>query len=274
MRLNSYQYELETPVEESSIGSLVISVDLQPSEVVTQLEVVRKMNETGVRVIALFEQLRVPATWGVAEPAESSFVSQLKSSCEDHEIALLGEPSWVGKDAGRGPFARELARRLAQASAYGMQTTSILPRGVLVDDHLDLIMKHGITAVRGLVDVKGRSSKPAMPHPLHFGLWELPAALSLPGESTWLPGGGRGRKAHKGISHAAKQGDVHHLVIDIPAIAQMGPAAERVLAGVLRKAVKLRDDGKLEILTLCEVARALAAKTAEKPHRNILRPTA
>lgn len=252
-------------------GRLVITVDLEPTDVVTHAGVVRGIHEVGERTMGLFEDLRVPATWAVAEPANSTAAGYLTTAGNPHEIALLGEPNWVGQKAGRTPFARELVRRLAAASANGLHITSLVPRGVLVDDHLDLVINNGVTAVRGMVDSAGISRRPARPHPLYYGLWEVPGSLRLPGMSALVPGGGRGRHARTMLAKAADRAELFHLVVDIPRIAERGRMAERTVARVIRFAARLRDEGKLQIGTLVEIAAILSDATKGAPQRSILR---
>ena len=253
-------------------GRLVVTVDLEPTDVVTRTGVVHGIHEAAERTVKLFEHLRVPATWAVAEPASSTSAADLTSTDDSHEIALLGEPNWVGQKADRATFSRELARRLAAASANGMRVTSLVPHGVLVDDHLDLMVTNGMTAVRGVVDSAGISRRPAKPHPLYFGLWELPGSLRLPGNSSLVPGGGRGWHACKMLNQAVDRGELIHLVVDLPQMADRGRMAERTLARVIRFAARLRDDGRLQIGTLAETASILSDATQSIPQRSILRP--
>jgi hypothetical protein len=252
-------------------GRLVVTVDLEPADVVTRAGVVRGVHEMCDRVIDLFCGYGVSATWAVAEPANSPAAARLRSLAGIGEIALLGEPSWVGQRAGRGRFARELARRVALAEASGLAVTSLVPRRVLVDDHLDLIVRHGITAVRGVVDAGGISRRPARPHPLDFGLWEVPGSLRLPGERRFVPGGGRGRHARRAIAAAAERLELYHLVVDVPALAARGRAAVRTVAGVLRVATRLRREGKLKVVSLAKLAAELAAGASYCAPQAVLR---
>ena len=56
----------------------------------------------------------LPASWAVADPAVSAATERLLHAGAAHEIAILGDRSWVGREAGRARFARELARRVTR----------------------------------------------------------------------------------------------------------------------------------------------------------------
>jgi hypothetical protein len=260
------------PSENSfSGGVLVISVDLELPLGHCGVVEERLLDETTGKLLALCDKYRMSATWGVADPVHSAATDRVRAASVAHEIAVLGDATWVGSQAGRARFAGELSRRVLKARAAGLPISTLIPAEVVLDDHLDLVVKNGITAVRGVVDHGGRSRRTAQPHALHFGLWEFPGSLRLPGDSRWLYGGGRGIWARRGLRRAAKGRRVFHLVVDAPRLGSSGTTAVSTLERVLQYADRLRSAERLLVATLAEVSGRLSQTRHTRPSRSILR---
>ncbi len=252
-------------------GRFIITVDLEPAAIVTDPAAIRRLHEYGERVQQILENHRLPATWAVAEPATSPAVTRLRSSLLRHEIALLGEATWVGGQVARSCFAQELARRVGHAQAADLAITSLVPRDVLVDDHLDLVIRHGITAVRGLVDVEGRSRRPAVPHPLHYGLWEIPGSERLPGRSGWLSRPLSSWRLMRRMDAASRRCGFFHAIVDVPRLAEAGRSALRSFERAIRNVARLAQRSRVRPATLCDAAAELSATPASSPQHSILR---
>ena len=128
--------------------TLTISVDLEYDVgQAAPLAGQRALEELTGRLLALFGRFEMPATWAVADPAISAARGRVAAhAC--HELALLGDPSWVGREAGRARFARELERRTKRARNEGLPIHTLVLKTVLPIDHCDLVIKEGIVAAR------------------------------------------------------------------------------------------------------------------------------
>src|SRR5262245_37156677 len=92
-------------------GTLAISINLE-LEIGEQARMGGQgLEAVTLKLVELFDRYQIPATWGVADPAVSAATEVIAGASADHEIALLGESTWVGSTAGRTRFARELERR-------------------------------------------------------------------------------------------------------------------------------------------------------------------
>src|SRR3954463_15433317 len=109
------------------VGHLLITVQLDSAATGRQLERHQELAGVTRRLISLADAERPPITWAVSDPAPSAATSLLLQSAVEHEMALLGNVSWVGATAGRTRFARELVRRIMQARAAGLDVTSLVP---------------------------------------------------------------------------------------------------------------------------------------------------
>jgi hypothetical protein len=250
-------------------GVLVVSVDLE-----LDIDQQARTNHAALAAVtmqltALLDRHAVAATWGVADPALSAACETILGSPPPHEVAVLGDHTWVGAGAGRARFARELVRRVGSARAAGLAVSSLVLRDVDLDDHYDLLLKQGLTAVRGNL-TRARSAAAAPPCALRFGLWEIPASCCLPGQSRWWPGGGGSWGACRAIDRAAREGTTVHLALDAARLINVGAAGLRVLESVLRHAARRREEGRLKSATLAELAAILSHRPAAVSARSIL----
>lgn len=256
-------------------GTLTISIDLEddPSRL-THLSK-RSLEAVTDRLLVLLAEHQMPATWAVSDPALSAARARIAAVRGGHELAILGDASWVGREAGRGRFARELARRTARAREAGVPINTLVLKSVLPIDHCDLAIKEGIIAARHLsAPHLARSAGRLQPRTLRFGLWGFPVSIVLPGESRWWPGGGGARAARFVIDEAADSRGLVQLAIDAPRLAARGPSAVRVLSRVLEHVERRRRHSLVDVATLAATARKLGAENRGDPSRSILRPAA
>jgi hypothetical protein len=251
-------------------GVLTISIDLEDDAAHAAHD--RLLEAVTERLLELLAAHKLPATWAVSDPAVSAARWRLAATSAGHELAILGDASWVGREAGRTRFARELIRRTARARQQGSPIETLVLRSDMPISHCDLAIKEGIIAARHQGQVGG--GRPLPPRPLRFGLWGFPVSIALPGTSRIWPGGGGARAAKLTIDEAVGARGLVHLAIDAPRLAARGNWAVRVLDRVLDHAARRRRHALLEVATLGTVARKLADENRGRPSRSILRPAA
>lgn len=253
---------------------LSVSVDLELDAQHCRPQQQRSLDRVATQLVDLLSKHQVPATWAVADPALSAATEKLVGAAGGHEVAILGDAAWVGANAGRVRFGRELQRRVTRAREMGLPVTTLALRNATLHAHLDLVVKNGITVVRG-AEAKGRRTNSVhQPQSLYSGLWFMSPSLVLPGNSRWIPGGGRIGAAKRGLEHAAARREVYHLLINGLALTERSWLALRGLEAVVRRAEKLRAGGRLEIVTLADAAMRLSNLRQAAPARSILRPAA
>jgi hypothetical protein len=257
---------------------LAISIDVELNPQRRGLNQQRSLEEITRRLIDLLGKHQMPATWAVADPAISAATDRLVSAGAGHEIAILGDRTWVGREAGRSRFHRELARRITRGRAAGLPISTLALRNVELDDHLDLLVKQGITVVRPASEVCARSGwfsrRARQPQALRFGLWEAPGSLRLPGPTRSIAGLCGSWSARRGIKGAVDGPGVYHLVIDGLLLAKRGSSGLRMLDKILRYAGKWRRRETLDVATLSGLAKGLSGRRHAAPAKSILRPAA
>lgn len=253
-------------------GVLTISIDWSADDAGLDLVAQRAMDRLGDNLAALFGALNLPATLAVADPTALSSVQSLSSSPMQHEIAILGDASWMGREVPPSRFARELARRTEGGRAAGHSVSTLVTKSHALD-HAGLAARHGITAVRHMRTDKSTAGRGLRSRSLQFGLWSFPVTMTLPGGSRWWPGGGGGRSARAAIDQTIAQGGLAQLVIEAPRMAERS-ASFRVLDRVLQHVERRRDQGLLEVLTIGAMAARLSTQRQGQPSRSILQPAA
>ena len=253
---------------------LTVSIDLELDATRLGLGERRELEEITGRLLTLLAELNLPATWAVADPAVSAATERIRSMGMAHEVALFGDSTWVGREAGRSRFARELMRRAVRSRGAGIAISTLALKSAELDDHADLAIKHGITAVRHLESPADKSSRRFVPRTLRYGLWSFPVSCTLPGASRWLPGGGGGPTARILIDRAIKQCGLIQLTVNGPELAARGTSALRVLKRVLAHAQSRRRQGLLDIATVGATADKLSRQQQGKPSHSIFHPAA
>jgi hypothetical protein len=252
------------------VGHFLITIQLDSVAVGPRVDGHAELGSFTRRLIALTESQRLPVTWAVSDPAHSAATSLILRSALDHELAILGDANWVGPTAGRTRFARELTRRLAQARSTGIEVTSLVPHVASIEKHIDLVVKHNVTAVAGLESaVSGRSTSPRA---MHYGVWELPVTQRLPSKSKRLFGGKW--TTWRRIRRASREAGTFHLLIDAPTLVESGRNADRSIAWITQRVALLRDRGLISVETLRSMAMRMADVPGSRPQRSILRAAA
>ena len=261
-------------------SSLIISIDVELMRVAdgdrpARISLVdhRSRITSLQQLLQLFQEARVPATWGFSDPANSQFVPELIDESGMHEVALLGDESWINLQQGRRGFCQQLVQRLVDARRVGCELSTLaLYDGQLRDD-FDLLAKHQISMVRQ-PGRKQRTRKDAPRHrTLRYGLWEAPRATSVsPSTRAWSR---RSRMVvNRAIRRTIRHGGIGHIALDMTAGQYTSARGLDFVARVLETINKHRRDDQLEVCTLREVARRWRPRQQVVSARSLLRVAA
>lgn len=218
---------------------------------------------------SLFQQSSVSATWAVPRPAESAAATAILSNGGRNEIALLGDPSWVGREAGRTRFAREISRRVIESRANGIDVSTLVIQDVDLDGNLDVLVKHRISAVRGGDKLRPTAKRLVRPYSLRFGIWQISTSHWLPGKAQWWQGGDS-FAIKRAISRASLEGNFVHVAIDAARLCG-GKDAIRSVERIVSHASQQRERGLLNIDTLSRVAHAMSRSNQAPATGSVLR---
>jgi len=252
-------------------ATLVVAIDLEWGIPQRHRADATRLDSVTAQLVALLGRYRIPATWAVADPARSAATDVVQGASSQHEIAVLGDPTWVGRGAGRARFARELARRVEGGRAADIAIDTLALRSAALEQELelDLAIKHGLSVLSTVV---GDSTPSAVQRPqyVRFGLWQLPVTATLTNSGSWLRASG-GQLARRAIQKAIVNGSVVQALIDGPSLVVAGRRGLSPIERTLRLAARLRDRGVLAITTLGQLGRSLAHRPKSAPAHSILR---
>jgi len=257
----------------SSAAVLTISIDLELDIDQRATACQRSLDEVTYALLGFCRRHKLAATWAVADPFVSAATECVTGEGVPHELAILGDPLWVGFLVPRQRFARELDRRVHGARAAGLPLTTLALRRTTLQNDADLLVKQGITAVRTSIvdqdDVVGER-----PEPLRFGVWKFPVTVSLPSVDNFWALGGPPRRARRLLRRIVRQGGLMTLAIDGSELVDQGRRGLQIVERVLNYAAQRRDAGELTVETLAATAQRLAATHQSAPSRSILQRVA
>ena len=255
-------------------GSLAITIDLEPESVHTHIGDAGALNRVTDWLLEAFARHSVRATWAVADPVHSAVSGQIAAHLPGHEIAVLGDASWVGEQAGRSRFARELSRRFLGARNSGIAASSLVPRVAVDGDHYDLLMKLGITAVSEPTHTS-RAPADSAPQAVRYGVWQIGIQHALTDHSVWRQFAwirNNRFSLRRRIRQTASSSQVFHLFVSAARLSELGGKSLNSLDRVLRLVERMSERQRLEIVTLSQIADRLSEVPKTSPARSILRP--
>jgi len=222
--------------------SLAISIDFPVSSGTGE-------GKLGVLTERLFARVRhfgLPVTWAVERPGETSAVEDLVSWHGDQELALLGRSEWVGAEAGRTRFSQELETRIQTARRAGIWVTTLALRETSMNEHLDLLVKHRLTVVRG--DGFNTPIAPELvSHAVRFGIWQAADVVLVPQTANWwwsnVP-----RSVQRVVRRARQGRPTPQIVIQAEKLRDARDWAQ--VDAVLGYVKRLRDRGQIRLGTL------------------------
>lgn len=251
--------------DDRAMGGVVFSVELELAIDRPALHRQQRLDRLSGELIGLFERHQLPATWAVADPARSAATAAIAASALRHEVAVLGESSWLGRGAGRLRIERELARRIGGARQAGIAVSTLLLRNVSEPLDLDLLLEQQISAV----SYSGMASPPSQRSgDRHFGVWHAPAAWRLPlAPHWWQPV--RWQAARR-LWQASRRQRIEHVAIDGDALVDQGERGLAQIAAIVKLAAKLRAERKLSVRTLAEIAAENLSHRFPQPAKSVL----
>ena len=243
-------------------ASLVISVDVELSRVAcvdsdqaqhVSLVDHRSRVESLQQLLQVFDQAQVPVTWGFSDPARSQFIPALVNGTGRHEVALLGDMSWISPEAGRRGLCQQLVQRISMAQQAGVELSTLaLYDGQLSADY-DLLAKQQISMVRHPRSKSQSRKQASRRRSLRYGLWEAPAALSL--SPTSLPVcRPPGRMINRLMRRMVRHGGVGHLLLDLTGEQDVTTRGLKLVNRILQAISKYQRSTQLQICTLRDLA--------------------
>ncbi len=253
---------------------LSISVDLDSSAGETQTAIGPDLERTSQLVAQLLANENLPATWLTIDPSASLAIRTAVSMDSRNEPGLRIADHWSGFEGGRSRLATEFLTRIRRAAASGMTLSTVSMSQSIDREHLELLARHGISAIRGdrASDAGHNSprSRQVKPNSLRFGLLQIVPVLLWSGGG-WFANLLAARRTCRAIDRQIAAGLPTHLVIDCPALAGRNNSGLKGLAKVLRHIGERRGAGAIRAGTITETVARLSARPSARTAKSILR---
>lgn len=232
-------------------GRITFSIDLEPG-LDLPAELTGAFDDVCRNLLSLFDRYKTAATWAVADPARSIARDDIRRSPLDHEIAVLGERSWLSDQVGRNMQARELNRRLQGARNAGLSVSTLVLRDVDLAD-TSWTRDLGVRTVR-----ETPADDPA--DGVTRGIWRLPARAGW--LERWL--------LKRSVARMLGSVELLHFAVEASSYVEAGNVTGlKVLEEVLDLTTTGVRKGKLRVLTLGKNTDELAPVLG--PARSVLR---
>jgi hypothetical protein len=158
------------------------------------------------------------------------------------------------------------------ARAAGLHVSTLAARQCAAHEHLDIMIRNGITAVCDLGDgLRKIRNQPVELRRRRFGVWELSVSMSLPGCSAFPFRSAHRLLVHRALRRTALCGTSLHVVIDAARLATGRAQARDELEAFLRRASALRHQAKLRIETIAQIVQRRSRPCPVMPSQSILR---
>ena len=156
--------------------TIQFSVDMYPRNAASTLAQHRSLEHLAGDLVPLFDRYRLAASWAVTDPVAGPGLGPIRDSQGAHSIAGLLDRASIHDSAGRAGLLRGLQHTVIAAREQGVEIRCLALRDVTLSRDTDLLVKHGIVAVR---DDLRRPDTRRRPTPLRFGLWRFPVAMDV-----------------------------------------------------------------------------------------------
>jgi hypothetical protein len=257
-------------------GVCIISVDLGNSET-SQALAEGRLSAAADEALARLNRAGWGATWSLGRAIDREWIDAVVRQ-PGHELAILADADWHSVENRRGRFSQELCARLERADEAGFRPTTLALSSGHLPEHLDLLVKHGISAVRTTRVDDGQPwrgwrrwfgsarARCDQLQSLRWGLWEFDGALSLARQGL--------RRISQALSAAAAEGGLAHVVVSLDQLAGQGASGLKQLDRLLAQASSLRDRQAIQAQTVSSFVARLSRTRQGAAARSILRPAA
>lgn len=219
-------------------------------------------------LVELLDHQGISATWGVSNPALSAAREMILAAKSRQEVAVLGERFWLGDGTSPSRLAQEFQRRFEGARRTGLVVSTLVLRQAAEHLDLNLLLGHGITAVRGPAVAASAHAALTRGGAMRYGLWQVESPILIPLSGSWWQA--EPWAFRQLLKNAALREMPLNLVLDAGKMAELSDLGLPVMAAVIRKLGQMQNNEQLRFETLGELSRYHLSRRASQPSRSVL----
>jgi hypothetical protein len=243
-------------------GAVAIAIKLPSQPASSQLQIA-EVETTILKLLDRLDRQQLLLTWAIVNPVASTVAEKI--AARGHEISLLVPPTSAGAQS-RAEFVRSIGKQLRAATLAGCPISTVAADDSYCLEHINLLIKYGVKVV-----CNARNGSPASAQNICFGFWTLDASAVIAGGG-WVSNRSQMRMLDRALNQAIATGGICHVQFDLGSILTTeNQRSLQTLEVALASLAQLRDDDRIEICTVAELARKMSSHAKVAPARSILR---
>lgn len=233
----------------------------------------REMNLLIEQLAGTFARHDVVATWAIAQSVNSPIADIIHAADERHELALLGDGSWLSESIRREEIVQHFAENMRHAADVGKPLRTLVLRAEASESLLPIFKKRGINTLRPMATTEFSRSPQREPALRNNDMWVSESTAVFPARGRLLGRMDIGFRGKQILNRARHKKTTEQLNVVAANMLENPTAALRSLDRVLRFAAKFADHNALNLETLQE-ASTRWSPVRSVPQRSVLRPAA
>ena len=256
----------------SKTGYVQFCVDLGAAKASTDLTQHQRLVDLTADLVALFDRHKIVATWGLNSYLSARQTDTILGSRQQHEIAWLGDASWLGPKVPRAEVAEHLRESRRQAEERGAEVSTLLLRDSETIEHLDLLPKYGVSAVRVVpTDQTVRRRPPKAPT---GGVWQVATTGAYPATGRFLGRWDGAYRAKRALQRALQSGTTEHIAVVAASLLAAPARSMAQLERLVALASRLQTVRKLRCETILDAGHRWQPVRPGRPQQSVLRRAA
>lgn len=257
----------------SRAGYFQFCVDLGLPANQTALAQHREMNLLVEQIAGTFARHNVTATWATTQSVNSPAANIIQAADDRHEIALLGDNSWLSSSIRREEIINHFTENMRHAAEVGKPLKTLVLRDPAPESLYVIFKKRGIDNLR-TVSTQGFSRHSQRDPGLRInGMWVTEATGVFPACGRVLGRFDIGYRGKQILNRSRSKGATEHLSIVAAEMMANPTASLRALDRILNYAAKFAAQGSVCLETMDQTTNRWEPRNA-KPQRSVLRPAA
>lgn len=233
----------------------------------------REMNLLTEQLAGTFARHGISATWATTQSVNAPLADIIFGTDENHELALLGERSWLSDTIRRQAIIDHFTENMQHAADVGKPLTTLVLRDAAPVSLYPVFKKRGIRTLRPVVAVTFSRKPQKEPAVRDHDMWVAQSTAVFPAHGRFLGRLDPGFRGKQILNRTRHKKTSEQLTILASEMMKNPTATLRSLDRILRIATKFKDQGALKLETI-DQATVRWAPVRRAPQRSILRPAA
>lgn len=257
----------------SRAGHFQFCVDLGLPADQTALAQHREMNLLIEQIAGTFARHNVTATWATTQSVNSPAANIIRSADDRHEIALLGDKSWLSATIRREEIIHHFTENMQHAQEVGNPIRTLVLRDAAPESLYVIFKKRGIDNLRPMPLQEFTRQSQRDPGLKINGMWVTHATGVFPACGRVLGRFDIGCRGKQILNRSRSKSMTEHLSIVASKMMVNPTAALRALDRIVRYAAKFEEQGSVRLETMDQTTTRWEPQRSI-PQRSVLRPAA